>query len=99
MTAALSLLGRMELGTAEPLGVALHKEQMHTPWGSLVIVVTPRVHEAALPALLSLKTTGFDVHVVLVGGAATAGTRIPLTVAGIPTTRVRSEEEISGLGL
>ena len=99
LTVALSLLGRMALGTAEPLGIALRKEQMYAPWGSLVIVITPRVQEAALPALLTLKTAGFDVHVVLVGRAATAATRVPLTIAGIPTSRVRSEEEISGLGL
>ena len=99
LTAALSLLGRMELGTAEPLGVALRREQTYMPWGSLVIVITPRVHEGALPALLGLKTAGFDVQVVLVGRVATSATRIPLTMVGIPTSRVRSEEDISGLGL
>jgi len=89
----------MEMGRAEPLGVALRREQTQTPWGSLVIVITPRVHEGALPALLSLKTAGFDVQVVLVGRLATSATRIPLTLVGIPTSRVRSEEDISGLGL
>jgi len=99
LTAILSLLGRMELGTAEPLSIALRRERTYTPWGSLIIVITPRLHEAALPALLGLKTAGFDAHAILVGRVATAATRIPLTIVGIPTSRVRAEEDISGLGL
>lgn len=99
LTALLSVLGRMELGEGEPLGVVLRREQVQMPWGALVIVITPRIVGPALPALLSLKTAGFAAHVVLVGGAATAATRVPLTVAGIPTSRIRTQEEIGGLGL
>jgi uncharacterized protein (DUF58 family) len=99
LTAILSLLGCVRLGAAEGLGPALWKEQEQFPWGSLVIVITPQVDAELMRALLALRTSGLEVHVVLVSRAPSLSSQAALESIGIAASRLRQEEEIGGLGL
>jgi uncharacterized protein (DUF58 family) len=99
LAAILSLLGCVRLGAAEGLGPALWKEQEEFPWGSLVIAITPQVDAELMRALLALRTSGLEVHVVLVSRAPSLSTQAALESIGIAASRLRQEEEIGGLGL
>jgi len=106
LTAILSLLGRVRLGMAgwEPappgsLGLALRTEQEELPWGSLVILITPQVDAELLRALLALRTSGLEVHAILVSRAPSLTAQAALESIGISSSRLRREEEIGGLGL
>jgi uncharacterized protein (DUF58 family) len=100
LAAILSVLGRMSLGNSESLAGALNREREVLAWGSLVVAIAPAVDEELLRALLSLRTSGFDVNVVLVGrGAWLAAERAGLEAMGITATQVRSEADIRALGI
>ena len=90
----------MALGPGDGLTAALGREKESFAWGSLVIVVTPTVEEALPKALLDLRSSGYDVNVVLVGrGVSGASAHAALAAMGVSATRVRSEEDIRGLGV
>jgi len=101
LAAILSALGRMALGPTEDLAGVLNQDKESLAWGSLVVVITPGVGEELLRALLSMRQSGFDVEVVLVGRTPTvsAGPSFGEHAMGISSTRVRSEADIRGLGL
>lgn len=100
LAAILSVLGRAELGEAAPLAETIRREKDELRWGSLVVVITPRVDEAALSALLGLRASGYEVSVILVG----RGARLPaeaqaLGAMRISASRVVTEADIRGLGI
>jgi uncharacterized protein (DUF58 family) len=96
----LSVLGRMSLGNSESLASALNRERETLGWGSLVMVIAPEVSDELLRAVLGLRTSGFDVNVILVGrGTALAAESAGLQAMGITATLVRSEADVRGLGI
>ena len=100
LTALLSVLGRVELGPAQPLTEALRRAKETFPLGSLLVIVTPRVDTEAMQALLGLRNAGFAVSVILVG----RGAELPAEAAGLAAlriggARVRSEADVRGLNL
>jgi uncharacterized protein (DUF58 family) len=99
LTAILSLLGRVRLGAAGGLGPALWRGQEEFPWGSMVVVITPRIGADVLPALLALRTSGLEVHVILASRTPSLAAQAALESIGIPAARLRREEDIGGLGL
>ena len=100
LTAVLSTLGRMALGAVEPLAGVLTRERKALTWGSLVVVITPTVADELVRALIGLRTTGFDAHVILVKRGPWPSREAPgLEAMGISTSWVRSEADIRGLGL
>jgi len=100
LAAILSVLGRMSLGHCESLAACLEREKESFVWGSLVVVIAPAVDEELLRALLSLRTSGFDVNVILVGrGAWLAAEQAAIEAVGITATQVRSEADIRALGV
>ena len=91
---------RVELGPAQPLTEALRRAKETFPWGSLLVIVTPRVDTEAMQALLGLRNAGFAVSVILVG----RGPELPAEAAGLAAlriggARVRSEADVRGLNL
>lgn len=100
LTALLSVLGRVELGPAQPLTEALRRAKETFPWGSLLVIITPRVEAEAMQALLGLRNVGFAVSVILVGRAAELPAEAAgLAALGIGAARVRSEADVRGLNL
>ncbi|MFB3882579.1 MAG: DUF58 domain-containing protein [Armatimonadota bacterium] len=97
LTAILSVLGRIQLGFAEPLAPALEREKEQWNWGALVILITPRLTAEELRTALGLRSSGFDVQAVLAG--RNAGDSAGLEPLGITAAAVRSEADINGLGL
>jgi uncharacterized protein (DUF58 family) len=99
LSAILSVLGRIELGQTDGLLDTINREKESFPWGSLVVVVTPVVDREVLPVLLDLRTSGFEVKVVVVGRGAFAPRRAGMDMMGIGAARVRSENDIRGLDI
>ena len=100
LAAILSALGRMELGASEPLADVLTREKEDLAWGSLVVIITPRMAERMIPAVLGARSSGFDTSVVLVGrGAHLGGAPAALDAIGISAARVVTEADIRGLDL
>jgi len=96
----LSVLGRLELGPTRGLAAVLSEEKDSLPWGSLVVLVTPGVHESMLPMIAGLRKSGFEVGAVLTGRAgATIAEEASLTGLGVDTARVLSEADIRGLAV
>ena len=97
LTAMLSVLGRIQLGSSEKLVSVLEREKEGWNWGALVILITPSMSAEGLRSVIGLRSSGFDVEAVLVGRAAddAAG----LEPLGIATALVRSEADIHGLAL
>jgi uncharacterized protein (DUF58 family) len=100
LVALLSVLGRAALSRGDSLGDVIRREKEGLAWGSLVIVITPAVDDQALSALLGLRTSGFEVSVVLVGkGAQLPADAAGLAAIGIRAWRVASEADIRELGI
>lgn len=100
LASILSVLGRMSLGDCESMAAVLERMKEGLVWGSLVVVIAPAVDEELLRALLSLRTSGFDTNVILVGrGAWLAAEQAALDAIGITATQVRSEADVRALGV
>jgi hypothetical protein len=98
LTEILSVLGRLELGQTEDMSSALTREKEGFPWGTLVVAVTPRLDRSVLAALIDLHTSGFGVRVVLVGRAPQTP-HAEMGLVGLQAARVRTEDDIRGLGV
>jgi uncharacterized protein (DUF58 family) len=100
LASILSVLGRMSLGDCESMASVLERMKEGLVWGSTIIVIAPAVNEELLRALLSLRTSGFDTAVILVGrGAWLAAERSAIQSMGIAATQVRSEADIRALAV
>jgi uncharacterized protein (DUF58 family) len=99
LTAILSVLGRLQLGQTDGMLDTISREKEGFPWGSAVVVVTPKVDRDMLPVLLDLRTSGFEVKVVVVGRGALEPGRAAMSMMGIGAARVRSENDIRGLDI
>ncbi|UCC67554.1 MAG: DUF58 domain-containing protein [Armatimonadota bacterium] len=100
LAAILSVLGRVELGPAKELADVLSREKDELPWGSAVVIITPRMTDRSVPAIRGLRKAGFETSVILVGrspGLAEGGTG--LEALGVGAARVISEADIRGLSL
>jgi hypothetical protein len=91
-------LGRIELGPSEPLSAVLEREKDDLNWGALIVVITPTLPPEAGTSLLGLRNAGFEVRAILVGRTTPADSA-GLEAFGVPTAVVRSEADISGLGI
>jgi hypothetical protein len=90
----------MSLGDCESMASVLERMKDGLIWGSTVVVIAPAVNEELLRALLSLRASGFDTNVILVGrGAWLAAERAALEAIGIAATQVRSEADIRALAV
>jgi len=98
LTEILSALGRIELGPSEPLSAVLEREKDDLNWGALIVVITPTLPPEAGTSLLGLRNAGFEVRAILVGRTTPADSA-GLEAFGVPTAVVRSEADISGLGI
>ena len=99
LIALLSLLGRVELGPSDPLVDVLAREKERFPWGTMVVVVTPKVEGDMVVGLLGLGAAGFGVQVILAGRTVSAPSRAEWGNIGVSASRVQSEEDIRGLDL
>jgi len=98
LAAVLSALGRIELGASKPLADVVSGEKEDLTWGCLVVVMTPRMTEGSVPAVVGLRKAGFETSVVLVGrGADPAADAARLEAVGIRASRVITEADIGGL--
>ena len=98
LTEILSALGRIELGPSEPLPAVLEREKDDLNWGALIVVITAMLPPEAVSSLLGLRNAGFEVRAILVGRTTPADSA-GLEAFGVPTAVVRSEADISGLGI
>ena len=99
LTAILSVLGRLELGPSPALSPVLEREKEDLNWGALVVLITPALPPEAVSSVLGLRQAGFEVRVVLIGRTTSSRDAAGLEVFGVPTTLVKSEADISGLGI
>ena len=100
LTALLSALGRIELGPSQDLASILRREKESLNWGALVILITPVLTLETVPSALGLRRSGFEVKVALVGREARSGADAAgLSAFGVPTMVIKSEANISGLGI
>jgi uncharacterized protein (DUF58 family) len=98
-TRILSALGRIELGPAEDLAPLLEREKEEMNWGALVVIVTPDLPPEAVSSVLGLRNSGFEVRIVLTGRRGAPAEAAGLQAFGVPATAIRSEADISGLGI
>jgi len=98
LTEILSALGRIELGPSEPLSAVLEREKDDLNWGALIVVITPTLPPEAVTSILGLRHAGFEVRAILIGRTTPADSA-GLEAFGVPTAVVRSEADISGLGI
>lgn len=100
LTAMLSALGRVEVGPAEDVAAVLEREKEGLSWGAMVVLITPVLSPEALTSALSLRSSGFDVRLVLVGsGTPARGRTADMSAVGMPTLHIRTEADIGGLGV
>jgi uncharacterized protein (DUF58 family) len=100
LTAVLSALGRVDLGPAEDLVSVLEREKEGLSWGAMVVLITPVLTPEAVRSALGLRSSGFDVKLALVGGGTPAGSGASgMSGLGVPTVLIKSEADISGLGI
>ncbi len=100
LTAILSALGRLELGPSESLSTVLAREKEELPWGTAILLITPELAPESLTAALDLRSSGFDVHAIIVGRSAWPGSEATaLSAMGFTATPISSEATISGLAL
>jgi uncharacterized protein (DUF58 family) len=98
LTEILSPLGRIELGPSETLSAVLEREKDDLHWGALLVVITPTLPPETVTSILGLRNSGFEVRAILVG-RTTPADAAGLEAFGVPTAVVRSEADISGLGI
>jgi uncharacterized protein (DUF58 family) len=98
LTEILSPLGRIELGPSEALSAVLEREKDDLNWGALIVVITPTLPPETVTSILGLRKAGFEVRAILVGRTTPADSA-GLEVFGVPTAVIRSEADISGLGI
>jgi uncharacterized protein (DUF58 family) len=99
LTELLSVLGRIELGPAEDLAAVLAREKEDFNWGTLVIIVTPELTPETIASILSLRSGGFEVRIVLVGRARSRADEDGLASLAVDAMTVRSEADIRVLGI
>jgi uncharacterized protein (DUF58 family) len=99
LASILSLLGRVELGASERLCDLLEREKERFVWGTMVVVITPKVDREAVLALLGLRTAGFGLELILAARHGAAPSRSEMGMIGLSAARVQSEEDIRGLDL
>jgi uncharacterized protein (DUF58 family) len=98
LTAILSVLGRLQLGPAPELAPLLDREKEQWNWGALVVLITPTLDPATLRCVLDLRSSGFDVKVMLVArGSEGAAEAVLPAGLGINVNMIRSEADINGL--
>ncbi len=95
LVSLLSLLGRVELGRTDSLPEIVRQQKERFPWGSMVVVITPRLDDEVLLALMNLRTCGYDVRLVLVGRGLAGGA--DLGRVGLEVRRVQGEGDLRGL--
>jgi len=95
----LSALGRIELGASDDLASVLNREKEEMNWGALVIIITPDLPPEAMTSVIGLRNSGFEVRVVLTDRGARPEEAAGLQAFGVPATAIRSEADISGLGV
>jgi uncharacterized protein (DUF58 family) len=98
LIALLSALGRVELGRTESLPEVLSRQRERFAWGSMVVIVTPRLDDEVLLALVNLRTSGYGVKLIRVG-RPTGAPGLDLGAMGLNAVQVQSEEDIRGLDL
>ena len=99
LTALLSVLGRVELGQTDSLEEVIYRDKQRLAWGTMVVVVTPRLDREVVLALLNLRTAGFGLELILTGRGAAGPDRAGMGMIGISAARVRSEDDIRALDL
>jgi uncharacterized protein (DUF58 family) len=95
----LSVLGRIELGQCDRLVKILDREKERFPWGTMVVVITPKMDRDCMLALIGLRTAGFALELILAARGVYAPGRADMGMIGISAARVQSEEDIRGLDL
>lgn len=80
LTRILEALARAQMAQTEPLSALLRREIVHLPWGTTLVVLSPRLDDAMFEALFQARRAGMNVTLLPTG-----------SVAGLQEIRQRAE--------
>lgn len=96
--AILSLLGRMELSSAQPLAEYLTQMHSRLPWTATTLLITHYLNDESALALEALKRSGLELAVIIVGAGEYAEASMDRVAAmGIPVATAQTEKQLAYL--